>query len=143
MEGAIVIDASVMVSWLVASDANHQASRIWFERYKVQGGLLVAPALLLIEIASAIARPTRQPEVAKAAIRRIYAIRTLRLVPIGPVLARAAVNVAADLQLRSGDTTYVAVAQRLNIPLVSWDKEQLYRAASIITTYSPDVYPFS
>src|SRR5438105_7719556 len=116
MAEAVVIDASVLVSWLVTSDANHEASRTWFESYKAKGGLLVAPALLVIEIASAIARPTRQPELAKAAILRLNAIRTLRLVPVGPTLARAAVNVAADLQLRAGDTTYVAVAQKLNLP---------------------------
>lgn len=143
MEEAVVIDASVLVSWLVTSDANHEASRTWFERYKAKGGLLVAPALIVIEIASAIARPTRQPEIAKAAVLRLYTIRTLRLVSIGPTLARAAVNVAADFQLRARDTTYVAIAQKLNLPLVSWDKEQLHRATSIITTYSPERYPFS
>jgi predicted nucleic acid-binding protein len=35
----------------------------------------------------------------------------------------------------------VVVAQQLNIPLVSWDKEQLRKASSILTTYAPDRYP--
>lgn len=143
MDGSVVIDASVLVSWLVSTDANHEGSRLWLERYKATGGLLVAPALLVIEVAAAIARPTRQPEVAKAAIKRLYSVRTLRLVTVSPVLARSAVNIAADLQLRAGDTTYVTVAHKLDIPLVSWDKEQLDRGASLVTTYSPDNYPFS
>ena len=142
MDGSVVIDASVVVSWLVSSDTNHEDSRLWLERYKATGGLLVAPALLVIEVASAIARPTRQPEVAKAALQRLYSVRTLRLVTVGPVLARSAVNVAADLQLRAGDTTYVTVAYKLGIPLVSWDKEQLDRAANLITTSSPVNFPF-
>lgn len=143
MEDAVIVDASVLVSWLVASDVNHAASRLWFERYRAKGGLLVAPTLLVVEIASAIARPTRQPDVAKAAVQRLYAVRALRLVTVGPTLARAAVNITAEFQLRAGDTIYVAVAQKLQLPLVSWDKEQLYRATAIIKTFSPDVYPFS
>lgn len=143
MDDAVVVDASVMVSWLVPLDANHEASRGWIGRYRAKGGLLVAPTLLVIEAASAIARPIRQPDVAKAAIQRLSAVRTLRLVTVGPNLARAAVNVAAELQLRAGDTIYVALAQILQLPLVSWDKEQLSRAATIIKTYSPDKYSFS
>jgi len=34
-----------------------------------------------------------------------------------------------------------ALAQQLNIPLVSWDKEQLRKASNLLTTYTPDTYP--
>jgi hypothetical protein len=30
----------------------------------------------------------------------------------------------------------------MNIPLVSWDKEQLQRARSFIVTFTPDSYVF-
>jgi predicted nucleic acid-binding protein len=53
-----------------------------------------------------------------------------------------AVEVAVKLQLRAGDAAYVAVAHRHNIPLISWDKEQLRKASSLTTTYTPDEYPF-
>lgn len=142
MDGSVVVDASVLTSWLVASDTNHHVSRLWVEQYRTTGGLLVAPALLLIEVAAAIARPTGQPELAKAAIKDLNSVRTLRLVAISPVFARSAVTIAADLRLRAGDSTYVTIAHKLQIPLVSWDKEQLNRAAALISTYSPENYPF-
>ncbi len=53
-----------------------------------------------------------------------------------------AVEVAAEPQLRAGDTTYVALARQRNVPLVSWDREQLRRAENIITTYTPNDYSF-
>jgi predicted nucleic acid-binding protein len=53
-----------------------------------------------------------------------------------------AVDVAINLQLRAGDAIYVALARQLNIPLISWDKEQLQKASTIITTYTPDTYTF-
>ena len=37
---------------------------------------------------------------------------------------------------------YVALAHQLNIPLVSWDKEQIQKASSLITTYTPENYIF-
>jgi predicted nucleic acid-binding protein len=61
----------------------------------------------------------------------------LRLVPGEPELAILAARLAADLQLRGPDATYVAVAHHLNIPLVTWDKEQLHRAARLIATSTP------
>ena len=142
MDGSVVVDASVLTSWLVASDSNHKASRFWVEQYNATGGLLVAPALLVIEVAAAIARPTGQPELAKAAVKKLNEVRTLRLVAVGSVFARSAVTIASDLRLRAGDSTYVTIAHKLHIPLVSWDKEQLNRAAVLISTYSPENYPF-
>ena len=52
-------------------------------------------------------------------------------------LARLSTRVAATLFLRGADAVYVAVAKRLNIPLVTWDKEQLTRGSPIIETLSP------
>ena len=57
-------------------------------------------------------------------------------------LVQAAVDAATDLQLRAGDAIYVALAHQMNIPLVSWDKEQLQRARSLIATYTPENYVF-
>ena len=142
MNSSIVVDASVLTSWLVASDSNHHSSRQWVEQYKATGGLLIAPAFLLIEVAAAIARPSGEPELAKAAIKTLNSVRTLRLVSVNTAFARSAVTIAADLRLRAGDSTYVMIAHKLQIPLVSWDKEQLNRGATLISTYSPENYPF-
>jgi hypothetical protein len=50
----MVVDASVVVSNLVPHDVHHAASRAWLTRHIGDGGLVVAPALLLPEIAGAI-----------------------------------------------------------------------------------------
>ncbi len=142
MDGSIVIDASVLVSWFVSYDANHNDSHLWMKRYRATGGLLVAPAFAMIEVATAIARQTRQAALAKAAIKDLYSVHTLRVVPVDSMLVRSAVDIASDLQLRAGDATYVAVAYNLKIPLVSWDNEQLQRGGNLITAYTPSTYPF-
>jgi predicted nucleic acid-binding protein len=142
MDAHVVVDASVWVSWLQPFDANHDASRFWVERYIAEGGLLVAPALVLVEVAAAIARRTGQPLVARETIKNLYKVSALRLLSFHDRLIWVAVEVAADLRLRTGDAVYVAVARRHNIPLISWDKKQLRKASSQTTTYTPDEYPF-
>jgi|GraSoi2013_100cm_1033763.scaffolds.fasta_scaffold05057_4 predicted nucleic acid-binding protein len=142
MDASVVADASVWVSWLITHDANHDATRLWMNRYISAGGLLVAPALVLIEVASAISRQTRQVAQAKRVAKDLSSLRTIRIVSLDTVLVWAAVKVAADLKLRAGDATYVAVAQQLKVPLVSWDKEQLQQGRNLIITYTPTTYTF-
>lgn len=142
MDGSVVIDASVLVSWIVSNDANHDDSHFWMNRYRAIGGLLVVPAFAMIEVAAALARQSRRPSLAKATIKDLYSVSTLRIVPLDSVLVRSAVDIASDLLLRAGDATYVAVSYNLKIPLVSWDKEQLQRGGNLITTYTPSTYPF-
>ena len=66
----------------------------------------------------------------------------MQFVPMDSALVQAAIDAATNLQLRAGDAIYVALAHQMNIPLVSWDKEQLQRAGRLITTYTPENYVF-
>jgi predicted nucleic acid-binding protein len=49
--------------------------------------------------------------------------------------------VAADLGLRGADAVYVALAHQLGLTLVTWDREQLTRTASMIVSRTPDQMP--
>jgi predicted nucleic acid-binding protein len=57
-------------------------------------------------------------------------------VPVDHGLADAAAALAARLRLRGADATYVAVASRLGVPLVTWDDKQRQRAASLVTIHT-------
>ena len=142
MDAAVVVDASVWVSGFISEDVNYNASRLWIERYIAEAGLLIAPAFLLVEVAAAVSRQAGHPALGREAIRTLYYVSGMRFMSLDAAFVWEAVEVAADLQLRAGDATYVAVARRLNIPLVSWDKEQLQRTANVITTYKPSNYVF-
>ena len=55
----MVVDASVWVSRLVPQDAHHATSRQWLERQLMEGALLIAPVLVLAEVAGALGGPLR------------------------------------------------------------------------------------
>ena len=142
MSVSLVVDASVWVSWLRPVDINHDPSRIWMEQYIANSGFLVAPTILLVEVAASISRQTGQVIRAREAINQLRVISKIRIAAMDAVLVQEAVDVAINLQLRAGDAIYVALAHQLNVPLVSWDKEQLQKASTIITTYTPAIYVF-
>ena len=132
-----VVDASVWVSRLVASDVNHSSSRRWLERYEAKGGRLVAPVILLAEISGAISRRTNSAWLGRQSLESLLRIRALRLVTVDRRLGEAAARLGADLGLRGADALYVAVAHRLRIPLVTWDREQQEKASTVITVELP------
>ena len=125
-----VIDASVWVSRLVPQDVNHRASRLYLKQQAAQGQRLIAPVILLTEVAGAIARRTGSSQLARQA---------MHIVTIDHQLGQTATNLAAKLYLRGTDAIYVALAYRLGIDLVSWDKEQLERAGKLIQATTPEI----
>lgn len=138
----VVVDASVWVSSLRSQDVNNEASRLWMEKYINQNGLLIAPTLLLLEVAAAISRRTGESTLAREAVKTLTSASSMHFIQMDATLVQEAVHVAADLQLRAGDAMYVAVARMMNIPLVSWDKEQLQKAAASLLTCTPSEYVF-
>ena len=133
----IVVDASVWVSHLVTQDVHHSASQTWLKNQISAGNELIAPGLLLAEVAGAIARRTGDPALGHKAVAHIVSIPKLRLVPSTNELSQLAANCAADHLLRGADALYVSIAHHLNVPLVSWDKEQLKRGSNLIITLAP------
>jgi predicted nucleic acid-binding protein len=133
-----VIDASVWVGRLVPQDVRYASSRRWLELYSSRGGLLVAPTLLLAEVAGAVARRTRSAELANRALLMVLKVPGLRLVPLDARLGQASARLAAERGLRGADATYVAVTHHLGVPLVTWDRQQRERAAGCVPVFTPD-----
>jgi predicted nucleic acid-binding protein len=132
-----VVDASVWVSLYATDDVNHSATLAWFEQVADAGEELVAPTFALVEVAAAMARRTRNPEDGRRAAARLLATPSRILVPVSDDLLGDAAELAVTLLLRAGDAPYVAVAARLGIGVVTWDREQLTRGAAVVQTATP------
>lgn len=129
-----VVDASVWVSRFLAGEANHAATVRWFT---VHADLAVSPAIVLSEVASALARRTGHVTGSRAAVRAMLRLHGLRLVAIDHALAIESADLAARLRLRGADAAYVAVARRLGRHLITWDREQLARSAPAVHASTP------
>jgi predicted nucleic acid-binding protein len=136
----IVIDASVWVSLLLRQDVNYADTHNWMTKVFSSRIPIAAPLLLLAEVGGAIARRLSQPVMGERAIKRLAAIPTLRLVSIDHSLGIQAGNIAARYQLRGADAVYVTVAANLNVPLISWDNQQINRAVGLVNAFTPNQY---
>jgi len=128
----IVVDASLWVARLVPQDAFHTAVRTWMDARRLEETEFLAPALLLTEVAGAVARRTGNADLAARAVEHLEHLPGLRLVEMDRALLDEAAHLAAELGLRGADSTYVSVASRLNIPLATLDADQRERAAKRI-----------
>jgi predicted nucleic acid-binding protein len=130
---AAVVDASVWVSRLVRSDVHHESTVRWFGHREREGTLYVAPASMPAEVAGAITRQTRSGRLGRRSVAALLRLPTLRVVALDAFLGEQAAVLAADLRLRGADAVYVAVARRLSLPLITWDREQAERGGRTVT----------
>jgi predicted nucleic acid-binding protein len=124
-----VLDASVWVARLVRQDAFHDPVKRWMETRRAAGDLFYAPDLLLAEVSGAIRRRLDDQALASRAVEVLMNLPALRLVEMDRELLVQASRLAAELGLRGADATYAALAQRLNLPLATFDADQRERVA--------------
>lgn len=133
-----VVDASVWVSHFVPGDAFHPASQEWLERQVGRLEVVASPAIILAEVGGAVARRTGDSELGARALALMQRLPNLQAVAVDSAFARFSADLAAELRLRGADALYVALAQRLGIPLVTWDREQLQRGLAAVTALTPE-----
>lgn len=132
----MVVDASVWVSRLVPVDVFHVRVKNWLDKQRADGVEYLSPSLLLPEVGGAISRRTETPKLGQEAIEVLQDLPGLRLVEMDASLVSTAARLSADLGLSGAGSLYVAVACRLDLPLVTLDEDQLNRASKLITTKS-------
>jgi predicted nucleic acid-binding protein len=98
---------------------------------------VIVPSLLLVEVASAVARATGDGAAALPYADAIAGPPHLTLVTLTAPLARQAAGLAAAHRLRGADAVYVAVARRYGTVLVTRDREQRTRGAAAVRCRTP------
>ena len=137
MTGPLVIDASVFLNAFNPGEAGHETSKGILAKLQANGVPLIAPTLLLPEIAAAIRRGQDNPTLARQFATALTHLPHLTLVPLDQLLAQQAMDIAALYRLRGIDSVYAAVAQRFACPLVTLDRQQHDRVAAALKTYYP------
>ena len=132
-----VVDASVCTAFFNARELQHVPSRNWFREATKGDELVVAPVILVAEVAAALGRGLGDSELADHAVSILLARRWVELFPVTQALATRAAKVAAEQKIRGCDAIYVALAQQLGMGLVTLDGDQLDRGAAVVQTRTP------
>jgi len=114
-----VVDASVVVKWLVSEELSDAAADLLGD-----GSTFVAPALVFAEATNALGAMHRRGDIAATDLAE--AVETLRAVPVStPVsmlrILPSAARLAVDLDHPVYDCFYLALAIQVQYPVVTAD----------------------
>jgi predicted nucleic acid-binding protein len=132
-----VVDASVCVALFKADEPGHAPSLSWLEEAGKGDEPIVSPIILLAEVASALGRGLGETGLASQAVNFLRTTPLFELFPVTEALAVRAAEIAADQRIRGCDSIYVALAEQLEMELVTFDGQQLERGAAVIVTRTP------
>ena len=132
------VDASVFVNAFNPHEDGHAESLRILSAIQEREDPVIVPALLVPEIAAAVARATGDTAGAVEYARAAGALPHLTLVSLTPAVARQAADLAATHRLRGADAIYVAVARRYGTTIVSRDTEQRTRGAAVVSCHTPE-----
>jgi predicted nucleic acid-binding protein len=132
-----VIDASVYIALVNAHEREHSSSWAWFEHAQATGEAIVAPVMLLSEIAAALSRGIGDPTLAHRVVQQLARSDVIELIPVTLAMAEQAAVIAAEHRIRGCDAVYVALAEQLSNVLVTLDRQQLERGAAVVPVRAP------
>jgi predicted nucleic acid-binding protein len=132
-----VIDASVYIALVNAHEREHSSSWAWLEQARVSDESVVAPVILLAEVAAALSRGLGDPMLAHRVVQQLARSDVIELIPVTQAMAEQAAEIAADHRIRGCDAVYVALAEQLGDALVTLDRQQLERGAALVTVRVP------
>jgi predicted nucleic acid-binding protein len=131
------IDTSVWVNGSDTLESGHDISRQLLTVVGQRALPIIAPTLLLPEIAGAISRTRANPLLGERFARQVAALPNLTLIALSDALAHHALALAAQQSLRGADSVYAAVAALHSTTLISLDNEHLTRLVGIVTVLTP------
>jgi predicted nucleic acid-binding protein len=132
-----VIDASVYVALINAHEREHGSSWTWFEQVNAVREPVVAPVILLAEVAAALGRGVGDLALAHRVVQQLLHSSLIELTPVTKALAERAAAIAADHRVRGCDAIYVALAERRGDQLVTLDRQQLERGGAVVAVRQP------
>lgn len=122
-----IVDASITIKWVIPEVLSDAANRL-----RDREDELLAPDLLLVEVANALWRKTAAKEISAREADAALALvgrSGIDLLPTGPLLPRA-MEVARRLDHPVYDCVYLALAEREQAALVTADQRLLRRLTS-------------
>ena len=124
-----VIDASTLMAALLPGEPTKRAAREILERFTDDLLQLIAPTLLSYEVANSLLKAERKPErgVSKEAVDAILEELDRLGITLVPVSMEEMIAMARRYDRWAYDASYLALAEREGIPLITADK-RLYNA---------------
>mgnify|MGYP002682851701 CR=1 FL=1 len=133
----IVIDTSVWISHLVVPDVHYAATNAWLDYIQTRQARFCVPSIFMAEVSGVLARIDAPDGFVAETIFQIDSSDQFVITPVTLGHAMRAADIARIAKIRGSDAVFVALAAFLEVPLVSWDKQQRERGALFCRTMTP------
>jgi len=133
----LTIDASVWISAMSTSESDSVGSRTFLDLVGSSQLTVVAPTLLVVEIAAAVARSRNDQALSIELADAVWTLPFIRWIPLDAELTGTALRLAAKCKLRGADAVYAAVASTYACRLISLDQEHLARLGDFVSVQTP------
>lgn len=133
----IVIDTSAWIAGLVRGDAHHADTVPFLRLMESQSTQFAVPAHFLAEIAGVLARTGEVDAIVGVEIRSIETSGRFHITPVTVGLGLLAAEIARVARIRGADAVFVALARGLDLPLITWDRQQQERGGAFCRTMTP------
>jgi predicted nucleic acid-binding protein len=124
----VVVDASVAIKWVLSEPGDEQALSV-LEAYGAREIELIAPRLLMEEVASALSKRCRRKQLTAKQAHAVFHAFESRRPPLADNPLRRALELSLDNQLSLWDSVYLALAIERRADLVTADR-RFYRNVS-------------
>ncbi len=132
-----VVDANVWVGAMSRDEPTHQKCLLFLMNAEFAGAEFIAPVVSPIEVVATFARKTNCDELAAKIVSWMRSYCTLWRVMLCNDIDYVS-RVASQCRLRGADAVYVATALESSATLVTYDREILERASSLISVATPE-----
>ncbi|MCO5220660.1 MAG: type II toxin-antitoxin system VapC family toxin [Thermomicrobiales bacterium] len=133
----IVVDASVWLSAILESDIHHHETLPWRTSIERTGEQIAVPSHFPAEVAGVLSRTGSDRLFITGTLDLIGAESLFTIYPIDVQFGLACAELANSAAVRGSDAIYLALARFLQVPLLSWDRQQRERGALFCRTMTP------
>ena len=138
MEEKVVIDTSVIIKWFADEEDSGKARLLldcWWRRELE----IVVPELLIYELANALRFGKKAPKTAISKIIRDFLSAMPQIYIVNPNIIDLCLNYVFEHGLTIYDAVYVALADMLEVPLVTADLKHHRKKISKNIVYLKDI----
>jgi predicted nucleic acid-binding protein len=136
----MIVDTSVWVAIFRENDVHHAAGIAFLDWAIANQQDLDIANLALSEIAGVFARQTGKATLATRTVRAVLALPRVQRHGLSDALGDRAAALAASCKLRGADAVIVALAEALDQPLITLDREILERSSRVVEAEAPDAW---
>lgn len=133
----IVVDTSIWLAGVLPADVHFRETQPFMDLVRFGDVRLHVPAHFPAEFAGVLSRIRAPEQVIADILEMISSIQLFTLHSISLPLGLLAADIARHARIRGSDAVFLALAATLDLPLVTWDKQQRERGRLFCRTMTP------